>query len=565
MRCDECKTDPLTPGHYCECCGRKLSLQERKAPETSWVEPAPVVAAPTGGHRGDRLVGVHLTPEPYVDPVPDPVAAAYDAQAPVDPVLEAHFAGHAPVEPAPAVHGAAEPAFDSLLEAHFAGHVLVEPAPVAQVAAAVAIEAVPTFQVAAALPIEAALVSQVAAALPIQAALADAPAAHLDSDAPAARCDSCGGPAEDGELCVTCQQAFHAVLDSTTPAADAVASARHVAPAVAFESEVSASASEAPAELAVAASAEVAAPALASPAIRVKTAPPAAVLTPAAVPTAKAAPSLPKAPKPVAPVAAAIMAPSRQPSRARTIGAAAALVVAVAAIGFPLGKLWLGGQEASPIVRDEQPTAPVKQAVAPAPQRAVTPPVVVAPETTTARAESKVPAPLKAAAAPAPPKASPAVTPRPAAARVPSKTVRPVAARPAAVPPPVPAAPAPAPAPPAPVVAPEPKPEPPAAPIGPFFELRDVNETPRVASRVEPHVPDDLRDRALNEVVIVRVLVTQTGHPLMINLLRRSKAGSSLDDAIVAAVKQWTFVPARKRGEAVSCWFHVGVPVTNAN
>ena len=119
--------------------------------------------------------------------------------------------------------------------------------------------------------------------------------------------------------------------------------------------------------------------------------------------------------------------------------------------------------------------------------------------------------------------------------------------------------------PPAPVVAPAPKPEPPAAPVGPFFELRDVNETPRVATRVEPQVPDELRDRQLNEVVIVRVLVTQAGHPLMVNLLRQSKAGPSLDDAIVAAVKQWTFVPARKRGEPVSCWYHVGVPVSRAN
>ena len=140
--------------------------------------------------------------------------------------------------------------------------------------------------------------------------------------------------------------------------------------------------------------------------------------------------------------------------------------------------------------------------------------------------------------------------------------VKPVAAT--AVPSPVVAAPAPE-APPAPVAAPEPKPEPPAAPVGPFFELRDVNETPRVATRVEPQVPDELRDRQLNEVVIVRVLVTQAGQPLMVNLLRKSKAGASLDDAIVAAVKLWTFVPAKKRGEAVSCWFHVGVPVSRAN
>jgi TonB family protein len=75
-------------------------------------------------------------------------------------------------------------------------------------------------------------------------------------------------------------------------------------------------------------------------------------------------------------------------------------------------------------------------------------------------------------------------------------------------------------------------------------------------------VPDSLGP--LNDVVVVRVLVSQTGHPSVVSLLRRSKAGSALDEAVVAAVKQWTFSPARKRGEAVSCWFNVGVPINRA-
>ena len=83
----------------------------------------------------------------------------------------------------------------------------------------------------------------------------------------------------------------------------------------------------------------------------------------------------------------------------------------------------------------------------------------------------------------------------------------------------------------------------------------------KVATRVEPTVPDDLRDRQFNEVVIVRVLVTQSGHPQAVNLLRKSRAGVALDNAIVAAVKQWTFVPGRRRGEAVSCWYNLGVAV----
>ncbi len=78
-------------------------------------------------------------------------------------------------------------------------------------------------------------------------------------------------------------------------------------------------------------------------------------------------------------------------------------------------------------------------------------------------------------------------------------------------------------------------------------------------------MPADLQARGLNDVVVVRLLVSQSGHPSSLSLLRKSKAGQSLDDAVVAAVKQWTFSPARKKGEAVSCWLNVGVPVGRAN
>jgi protein TonB len=104
-------------------------------------------------------------------------------------------------------------------------------------------------------------------------------------------------------------------------------------------------------------------------------------------------------------------------------------------------------------------------------------------------------------------------------------------------------------------------PAPPSAPQGPFFEPTDVNEAPRVATRVEPDVPEDLRGRARNEIVIVRMLVSQSGRPSRVSLLRRSKSGPRLDEAVIAAVNQWTFAPAKRRGEAVSCWFNMGVPV----
>ena len=105
-----------------------------------------------------------------------------------------------------------------------------------------------------------------------------------------------------------------------------------------------------------------------------------------------------------------------------------------------------------------------------------------------------------------------------------------------------------------------------AAPVGRVFEPGDVDQSPKIATRVAPRLPPDVRaGAARKDIVVVRVLVSQTGRPFRINLLRGSKGGRSLDDAVVAAVNQWTFSPARKQGEPVSCWYNVGVPVGQAN
>jgi Gram-negative bacterial TonB protein C-terminal len=555
VRCDECKVEPVTPGHFCECCGRKLSLHERKAldekkpldekkaAQTSWGEPAPVLPKAS---KGNRLVSNDFTPEPYVDE-PDPV---------VDPVnVETHVAGFDAAGPEPTVPVTAPATIDPILEARFA-----------------AIEATPASQVSAPPAVEPLVEPDVAAKVP---------AAHLDSLVSAARCESCGGPAEAGELCSRCQHAFHSVLNSP-PVSDPIAVAAPPVPPVVAEPEDAPVMSARPAEpeIAPVVSSITAEPAPAVIAVRAPAAP--------EVPAVEAAPAA-QAPQPVAaahslakskpaPVAvAAVTSSQRRTSPVRTIGAAIAVLVAVVALGLPLSKLWLGGQETSAFIRQDQPRPPVTQAAAlPAEHEAA--PAAVATSSTVTRAAAEPSAPdtvqatPKAPAAKVPPvapKVSPAPTSRTATAKVPPKSAKPTGsmrlAGPVTAPAPVSAAPVPEVAPPAPVAAPEPKTEAPAAPIGQFFETRDVNEAPKIATKVEPQVPDDLRGRPLNEIVIVRVLVTQTGHAHMVNLLRRSKAGSSLDNAIVAAVKQWTFVPARKRGEAVSCWYHVGVPVNQAN
>jgi hypothetical protein len=527
-----------------------LSLQERQAldekkaapAQTSWGEPAPVLPkAP----KGDRLVGIHFTPEPepYVDEPGDEPAPVVD---PVD--VDTHVRDFDAAWPEPTVPVAAPATIDPILEAHFAGHAPVAAAPDSQVPAPPVVE--PHVS-------------------------ADAPAAHVDSDLPAARCESCGGPADVGDLCARCQQAFHSLLDAP-PASEPIAvAAPPVPPVVPQEAVPVVSVVPAEPEVAPVVSPVQAEPAQTVIAVRAPIAP-AAPVVPVVEASPAPAPSLPRSKS--APVAVAAVASSQdQPSRLRTIGAVVAVLVAVAAIGFPLSKLWFGGQGTAAFIRQDQPKPPVQQAAAsPAEDAVALAAVAPAAVATSSAAETSASATVQAApkvpaakVPPVAPKVSPAVASRTAAAKVPPKSAKPNGsmrlASPVTAPAPVAAAPAPEVAPPAPVAAPEPKPEAPAAPVGQFFETRDVNEAPKIATKVEPQVPDDLRDRPLNEIVIVRVLVTQTGHAHMVNLLRRSKAGPSLDNAIVAAVKQWTFVPARKRGEAVSCWYHVGVPVNRAN
>lgn len=102
-------------------------------------------------------------------------------------------------------------------------------------------------------------------------------------------------------------------------------------------------------------------------------------------------------------------------------------------------------------------------------------------------------------------------------------------------------------------------------PAGRVFERAEVDEAPRIVTRVAPRLPANLRGRASNAVVVVRVLVSRTGQPSRVNLLRGSSLGRATDDAVVAAVTQWKFSPARKRGEPVNCWYNMGVPLSQAD
>lgn len=78
-----------------------------------------------------------------------------------------------------------------------------------------------------------------------------------------------------------------------------------------------------------------------------------------------------------------------------------------------------------------------------------------------------------------------------------------------------------------------------------------------------PVLPVPLRER-VDEVLIVKVLVSPAGRASDVMLLRGSRIDPRVDAAAVAAVRQWTFAPALRGGEPVSCWFSLGVPVRAA-
>jgi len=373
-----------------------------------------------------------------------------------------------------------------------------------------------------------------------------------------ARCGSCGGPPPDGDsdLCRSCQQAFGSLLGGgtpvTTPEGDSVSACAEVRPLEASPSSELVSCSPSPSTRAAASTPEI-------------TVPPSMVREMAqsssdseAAKSGRAHPSSPPRPAVVSKRSIAAV-PSHRGSRAIIFAAAAS--VTVAAIGVAPAARWLGVQGFMQAAREGQPEQPttVAENVTVARRPAMPGRTVSAAETATNSREPTV-APSKPLAT-ARPKPTTAVRP---SGDLTNPSAQQTASVLASTPTMEPLAPVVAPPPAVPVAA-EPRAIAREAPGGRLFEPTDVDESPQIATRVEPQLPDDLPVLLRSDIVVVRVLVSQTGHPFRVNLLRRSKVGRSLDDAVVAAVTQWTFSPARKRGEAVSCWYNIGVPLGPTN
>jgi protein TonB len=69
--------------------------------------------------------------------------------------------------------------------------------------------------------------------------------------------------------------------------------------------------------------------------------------------------------------------------------------------------------------------------------------------------------------------------------------------------------------------------------------------------------PEDLRAR-IRGIVVLRVLVSETGVPVEVVILERARG--HLTEAAVAAIRRWRFDSAFKAGQPVREWATVQVP-----
>lgn len=221
------------------------------------------------------------------------------------------------------------------------------------------------------------------------------------------------------------------------------------------------------------------------------------------------------------------------PQRTRNIAIAGGVVL------FHVAALW--ALQSGLVRRAIEVVVPVAILVEPAPE----PKVVQAPPAPPAPpqpAPPPKPAPAPRKVAP-PPRPAPAPAPRPIPAPEPAPAPAPIAVPAPAVPaPPVPAAPAPAPA--------------PVAPAPPAVELPSSD----AAYLQNPKPPYPPISRRLGEQgkVVVRVLIGADG-----NAQRAEVAQSSgyerLDQAAVATVLKWRYVPGKRGGVPEAMWFNVPI------
>jgi len=84
---------------------------------------------------------------------------------------------------------------------------------------------------------------------------------------------------------------------------------------------------------------------------------------------------------------------------------------------------------------------------------------------------------------------------------------------------------------------------------GGAYRIGSGVEPPQLRRRITPEYTDDALARKIEGIVILEVVILKNGRVGPARIIRSLDAG--LDAKAVAAVREWTFLPGRFRGEAV--------------
>lgn len=97
-------------------------------------------------------------------------------------------------------------------------------------------------------------------------------------------------------------------------------------------------------------------------------------------------------------------------------------------------------------------------------------------------------------------------------------------------------------------------PPPPPEEEEPIVEFYALSEKPVVLKRVEPIYPELARKAGIEGMVVVKVLISTKGDVEKVQVI---KSHPMLDDAAVAAAKQFKFKPGKQRDRFVKVWMTI--------
>ncbi|MCA1609863.1 MAG: energy transducer TonB, partial [Acidobacteria bacterium] len=117
-------------------------------------------------------------------------------------------------------------------------------------------------------------------------------------------------------------------------------------------------------------------------------------------------------------------------------------------------------------------------------------------------------------------------------------------------------------------VAPPPEPTPPPesetsapaapAPAAPAAAGPVVEVAPKISRVIKPQYPQMALRAHIGGIVLLRVLVSETGGPVEVQVLKGAAGG--LTESAVAAVRGWRFQPATRGGSPVRGWTTIPIP-----